>query len=199
MYWEPVRLSRLQGLVTNSVNLGTEVGSSGTRSRKVAGEDWLDERAEDNLSTAGNWESEPENEDKLECVIEWEPVNSADQALKDCQESEDNPVCEPLGIIALSDTKQGLKRIVSRDNEASDVGKKLTPDIEEDEEEVGCDQTKERIDLGDRSLLLEVVQDGILGKLLVDLSDVGLRLILEGRHVNGSWRLGLFFRNADRV
>lgn len=45
-------LSRLQGLVTGSVNLRTEVGGSGTWSREVAGEDWLDERAEDNLSTA---------------------------------------------------------------------------------------------------------------------------------------------------
>lgn len=42
-YWEAVELSRLQGLVTSSVNLGTEVGGSGTRSREVAGEYWLDE------------------------------------------------------------------------------------------------------------------------------------------------------------
>lgn len=50
-------LSRLQGLVTSSINLGTEVGSSGTRSREVAGEDWLDERAEDDLSTTGSFVS----------------------------------------------------------------------------------------------------------------------------------------------
>ncbi len=45
-------MSRLQGLVTSSVNLGAEVGSSGTRSREIAGKDWLDEGAEDDLSAA---------------------------------------------------------------------------------------------------------------------------------------------------
>lgn len=41
-----------------------------------------------------HWESEPENEDELECVVEWEPVDGADQALKDCQESKNNPVLD---------------------------------------------------------------------------------------------------------
>lgn len=72
---------------------------------------------------------------------------------------------EPLGIITLSNTEKGLKRIVAWDYETGDIGKELTTDVEEDEEEVGCDQTEESVDLGDRSLLLEVVQDRILGKL----------------------------------
>lgn len=187
-------MSRLQGLVTSSVNLGTEVGSSGTRSGEIASEDWLDERTEDDLSSASGWESEPENEDELERVVEWEPVNGADQALKDSQESEDNPVSEPLGIITLSDTEESLERIIPRDYETSDIGKELTTDVEEDEKEVGRDQTEECVDLGDRSLLLEVVQDRVLGKLSVDLSDMGLRLILE-RHFD--WNIVEFFENVD--
>jgi len=114
------------------------------------------------LSSAGDWESEPKNENELECVVKRKPVNGADQALKDSQESEHNPIGEPLGIISFSDTEQGLERIVTRDYETSDIGKELTADVEEDEEEVGCDQTEECVDLRDRSLLLEIVQDRIL-------------------------------------
>jgi hypothetical protein len=43
-------LSRLQGLVGGSrVDLGSQVGSSCTGAREVAGKYWLDEGAEDNL------------------------------------------------------------------------------------------------------------------------------------------------------
>lgn len=41
--------ARLQGLV----GLGAEVGRGGAGIGVVAGEDWLEERAEDDLSTAG--------------------------------------------------------------------------------------------------------------------------------------------------
>ena len=45
-------LSRLQGLVRGSrVDLRSQVGSSCTGSREVAGEYWLDEGAEDNLGS----------------------------------------------------------------------------------------------------------------------------------------------------
>jgi hypothetical protein len=46
----------------------------------------------ENLPSSG--ECKPENEDKLECVVEWEPVDGADCTLKDGQEREDNPVLE---------------------------------------------------------------------------------------------------------
>ena len=34
------------------------------------------------LDLLGNWECEPENEDKLECIVEWEPVDSTDSTLE---------------------------------------------------------------------------------------------------------------------
>ena len=40
----------------------------------------------------GHWEREPQEENKLEGVVEWEPVYSADETLNDGQEAEDNPV-----------------------------------------------------------------------------------------------------------
>lgn len=67
----------------------------------MAREDWLEEGAEDELGTAVSplviiralgvgetgipslGKSKPEGEDKLECVVEWEPVNNGDQALND--------------------------------------------------------------------------------------------------------------------
>lgn len=40
------------------------------------------------------WKSQPEDKDKLEGVVEWEPVDRTDGALKDRQESKDDPVLE---------------------------------------------------------------------------------------------------------
>lgn len=70
-----------------------------------------------------------------------------------------------MGIIALSHAEQGLERIVAWNDEAGDIGQELTTDVEEDEEEVGCDKAEEGISLGDRGLLLQVVQDRVLGEL----------------------------------
>ena len=44
----------------------------------------------------GDWEREPEDEDKLEGVVEGEPVNGANGAFKDSQESINNPVLLPF-------------------------------------------------------------------------------------------------------
>ena len=95
-------ITHLQSLVGgHSVNLGAEVGSGGSGLGEVLGEDWLEEGAEDKLSTTvmdcqyvwpdmvsydnspSLWESKPEGEDKLEGVVEWEPVDGVDQAFKD--------------------------------------------------------------------------------------------------------------------
>lgn len=113
----------------------------------------------------GHWKREPQKENKLEGVVEWEPVNGIDQALKHSQESIDNPVCQPLSIIGLVDAEEGLEGVVAWDDESSNVGEELTANVEKDQEEVGGSETEEGIDLGDGGLLLQVVQDGILGKL----------------------------------
>jgi len=43
-------------------------------------------------NSPGDWEREPEDEDKFEGVVEGEPVYGADGALKDGQESVNHPV-----------------------------------------------------------------------------------------------------------
>jgi len=115
------------------------------------------------LSTTGLGECEPQNKSELECVVKWEPVNSADSTLKYGQECENDPICKPLSIIGFANTKQGFQGVISWNNEASNVGKKLSTDIEKDEEEVGCRDPEEGIDFGDGGLLLQIVQDRILG------------------------------------
>ncbi len=77
------------------------------------------------MGLPSRWESEPEHKDELECVVEWEPVDSVDKTLKDSEESEDDPVlkarsaqalrhgretyCEPLCIVALANTEQSFE------------------------------------------------------------------------------------------
>jgi hypothetical protein len=113
----------------------------------------------------GEWKREPQEEHKLEGVVEWEPVDSVDDTLNDGQESIDNPVCQPLRIISLVDAKERIEGVVAWDDEASDVCEELTSDVEEDEEEVRCSETEEGIDFWYGGLFLQVVQDWILGKL----------------------------------
>jgi len=134
------------------------------------------------LGTASDWEREPEDEDELECVVEGEPVHGTDGALKDGQERKDHPVCEPLRIIDLAHAEQGLERVIPWDQESGEVHKELAANVEEDEEEIARDQPKDSIGLGDRGLLLQVVQDGILGKLLIKVGNMPLGFVLEGRH-----------------
>jgi len=53
----------------------------------------------------------------------------------------------------------------------------LTTDVEEDEEEVECDQAEEPVDLGESSLPLEVVQSIIFRELLIERFDMFLCLV----------------------
>ena len=69
---------------------------------------------------------------------------------------------EPLCIITLADGEQGLQRIIPRDYEAGNIGKELSADVEEDEEEVGCDKTEESVNLRNRGLLLQFGQSRVL-------------------------------------
>jgi len=127
--------------------------------------------------------SKPEDDNELECVVKWEPVNCVHSRFKNSKESEDDPVCEPLSVIGLADAEESIKGIITRNHKSSKVGQKLSTNVEEDEEEVECDQAEKSVDLRQSGLLLEVVQRIILRKLLINLSNVALSLVLETRHV----------------
>lgn len=159
-------------------------------------EDWLEEGAEDELSTTGLWESKPEGEDKLEGVVEWEPVDGADQALKDGQETEDNPVSQPLSVVNLAGAEERIERVVSWNDEASEVGEDLAAEVEEDQEEVESKDAENSVDLWDGGLLLEVVEDWVLGQLLINLREVVLGTVLE-RHFEKSCDDTLAVKSCD--
>jgi len=81
------------------LGLSLEVLRSGGGGGEVAGEHGLEEGSEDNLGAGSLGKSHPEDEDELEGIVEWEPVNGVDSALEEGQESIDDPVRKPLGII----------------------------------------------------------------------------------------------------
>jgi len=154
--------------------------------REEAGEDWLDERAEDDLSPTSLGKGHPEDEDKLEHVVEWEPVNGVDQALNNGEERKDNPIGQPLCIIDFARAEQSFEGVITRNQESGKVDEELAANVEEDQKEVETEQSEEDVDLGNRCLLLEVVEHRVLGQLLIDLRDLVLGFVLE-RHDCGSW------------
>jgi hypothetical protein len=64
---------------------------------------------------------------------------------------------EPLGIVSLAGGEQGMERVISRNDEASQVGQELTTEIEDDKEEIESSQANDCVDLRDRTLLLKLV------------------------------------------
>ena len=174
----------LDGLAVGGggVNLRAEVGGGGSSSVEVLGEDWLKEGAEDELGSTGLWKSEPEGEEELEGVVEWEPVDGVDEGLENGKEAEYDPILElglvkpfpedkgktygqPLGIINLAGREEGVQRVVCWDDERSEIGEESSTEVEEDEEEVESHNTEDRVDLWNRGLLLEVIEDRVAREL----------------------------------
>jgi hypothetical protein len=54
----------------SGVGFRTEISGSGPALREEAGEDWLNEGSEHDLSAIGLRESHPQDKDEFECVIE---------------------------------------------------------------------------------------------------------------------------------
>jgi len=166
----------------SSIGLGAEVG--GCRAvGEVAGKDGLDGRAEDDLSTASLGKSHPGDKDELEGVVEGEPVNGVDRALENGQERVNYPVRQPLSIIASAGAEQRIERVVGWQDEAGNVDQELAGNVEEDEEEIESSKAKDGIDLGNRGLLLKILEHRILGQLLIELRNMLLSFILY-RHVD---------------
>jgi hypothetical protein len=86
--------------------------------------------------------------------------------------------CQPLGVIDLARTEQGVQRVVTGDDKAGDVDEELSGDVEEDQEEVQAGETEDHVDLGDRRLLLKVVEGGVFGQLEHDIVST-LHIVLE--------------------
>jgi len=164
------------------IGLGSEVGGSRSTLGEEAGEHWLDQRTEDDLSTTSLGESHPEDKDELEGIVEGEPVDCTDSTLENVQECINDPVGQPLGIVGFTSTEQSLQREVPWDQEPGKVHQEIAGDVEEDHEEVDAKQSEESVDFRHRSLFLHVVEHRILGQLLINLVDLVVGAVLE-RHV----------------
>lgn len=77
---------------------------------------------------------------------------------------------QPLRVVGLRRSKQGIERVVARDTEAGKVGEELTTKIEKNHKEVQRNSTDNGVSLGHRGLLLDLVEDRILRQLEMDIS-----------------------------
>lgn len=67
-----------------------------------------------------------------------------------------------IGFVRREESGHG---VVSRQHKASKVGEELTAQVEDNKEEVEGAQADHAVDLGDRGLLLQVVESRVLGQL----------------------------------
>jgi len=70
-----------------------------------------------------------------------------------------------LSIVHLARTEQRIQRVVARDDEAGNVDEEGAANVKEDQEEVQGRETQDDVDLGDRGLLLEIVEGGVFRQL----------------------------------
>jgi hypothetical protein len=70
-----------------------------------------------------------------------------------------------LSVIDFAGAEQGVQRVVTGKDEASDVDEEFASNVEENEEEVKSGQAENGVHLGHRRLLLEVVEGGVFGEL----------------------------------
>lgn len=167
----------LFGLIAG-IGLAPETSAGG--GLEVSAESGSQERSEDNLGATEDGEGEPEKEEELEDIVKGEPVNDVNEALDNSEESENDPVSQPLGVIFLVGREKGPQGVVPRDDEASEVGEELTTEVEDDEEEIEGGEADDGVGLGNASRLLEVIEGGVLGELLIELPQIVLGLILSG-------------------
>jgi len=78
---------------------------------------------------------------------------------------------QPLSIVGLARGEESAKRVVGGNGEAGEVRQELTTKVEDDKEEVQGHQADDSISLGDGCRLFEIVQSGVFGKLLFQISD----------------------------
>lgn len=101
-----VRLSGVSaGGRSNGVRLGSDVAENRLQQRRIR-----------NLSATEGWELEPDNEGGLECEIPWNIVeNWAERdTFKEIEETEYNPVSEPLDVVLRCGRFDSLEREVGR-------------------------------------------------------------------------------------
>jgi len=110
------------------------------------------------LSTPGNRELEPEDEEGLGGKIPGEVVQNRAQrdALGEVERAEYDPVSEPLNIVRVSGGLEGPEREISREAPANKVGDRSSERVEEMEDEEEGDRAANEPRLGHLSALLQL-------------------------------------------
>lgn len=73
---------------------------------------------------------------------------------------------QPLRIVSLAGAEQGLQTVIRRQSEACSVDEKFASNVEKDQEEVECTETKDDINFRHAGLLLEVVEGRVFREFL---------------------------------
>lgn len=84
---------------------------------------------------------------------------------KSCSEESEAGWRSYLSVVGTTGGEESLHGVVTGQEETGQVNQEVASDVEEDQEEVDADQTQDSVDLGDRGLSLQVVQDRVLGEL----------------------------------
>ena len=112
-------------------------------------------------------ELEPENEEGLEGKVPWEIVeeNAESKGLDKVEETEDDPVSQPLNIILSSWGFKGLEGQVGGESPADEVRNGCSERVEAVEKEEERDGANDDISLGHLGALLESLQGGVVVEL----------------------------------
>jgi len=112
-------------------------------------------------------ELKPENEDGLEGVVPWEVVeeNTEGKRLDKCEETEDNPVSQPLNIILSSRGLERLEGQVGGKTPTEEIGNRGSERVEDMEEEKKTDGTNDHVGFGNLSSFFQRLQHGVVVEL----------------------------------
>jgi hypothetical protein len=135
------------------------------------GQNWAQNVDVESAGTLGSGELEPEDKEGLEGIIEGEIVKDRSQGerFKEVEESENDPVGEPLDVILVSGCLDSLEREISWEEPSDEVRGRGSEGVNEDENRSETDRTQNKEGLGDLSTLLKVFEDRVLVELFVEL------------------------------
>lgn len=112
-------------------------------------------------------ELEPKDEDGLEGKVPWDVVedDAEGHGFQEVEETENDPVGEPLNIILVTCGFKSFEREERREGPTDKVGDWCGKGVDAVEESEQCDSTENKVRLGHLGALLDVVQHGIFGQL----------------------------------
>ncbi len=143
----------------------------------------LEERIVQELGAAGLRGHAPDEEGRLEGVVERDPIQEeVDKDLDDGEEGVHHPVDEPLGIVSAGLRLDGLEGLKGRVDEADDIAESSGTDTEEQDEEHKRSSAEGDVLLGD------------LGHVLFGRGGGGGDKKMDGCEGNG---LGVVHRTAN--